>query len=250
MSDNKNKLIVALDVPTFEEARALVEAIGDAVQIYKVGSQLFTACGPIVVRHLLAQGKDVFLDLKFHDIPNTVANAVSSVVGLNNLGHEAMDENGKKTGKKGCIILCTLHTIGGSEMLERAVQAAIKTSADIGVTKPRLVGITVLTSEATSDNISDIVLERARVAKASGLDGVVASSQEASILRREFGEDFVVVTPGIRPAGADQGDQKRVTTPKEAIANGSSYLVVGRPIVKADNPNQAAIDILKEINEE
>lgn len=241
------QLIVAVDVPTFEEAREIIDSLSEVVGIFKIGSQLFTACGPAVVRYIQAKGCDVFLDLKFHDIPNTVANALESVIGLNQTVHDIAEEDGTRKSKKGNVILCTLHTVGGLEMLKSSVQRAIKVSETIGVKKPALLGITVLTSEDKGNNIQSIVIERAKVAQQAGLEGVVASSQEAEILRREFGKDFVIVTPGIRPEGADVGDQKRVTTPKEAVNNGSNYLVVGRPIVKADDPLQAAKDILKEI---
>jgi len=244
-----DKLIVAVDVPTFEEARNLIDQLEEAVNVFKIGSQLFTACGPVVVRYALAKGKKVFLDLKFHDIPNTVANAVSSAVALSSKVYDLLGEDGEKeAGKGGEIILCTIHTLGGVEMMQRAQEAAIREAKELGIKKPNLVGITVLTSEKISDNISDVVLKRASLAKEAGLDGVVASAMEASIIRKEFGKDFIIVTPGIRPSGADVGDQKRVATPSDAIANGSNYLVVGRPIVKAQDPLKAAKEILKEIN--
>jgi len=229
----KSQLIVALDVDTFSEAKNLVETLQEEVKIFKVGSQLFTACGPDVIRYLLKAGKEVFLDLKFHDIPNTVANAVRVASGI---------VEGDKT-----IFMCTLHTAGGKEMLVRAVAEATKTAQNNGVRRPWLVGITVLTSEAKRDNIHEFVLEKALLAKESGLDGVVASSQEASIIRQNLGNDFIIVTPGIRPKGAEAGDQKRITTPAEAQAQGSNFLVVGRPIVQADDPAAAARQILNEM---
>ena len=204
----KDKLIVALDVPTFEEASALVEKAGDAVQIYKVGYQLFTAYGPMVVRYLLAQGKDVFLDLKFHDIPNTVANGVTSIVGLGSPLHEVLDEQDQKQPITGKIILTTLHIQGGEEMLKMAVDAVKKEAQNKKIDAPKLVGITVLTSEANVANIQSLVHERAMLARQAGLDGVVASSQEAAMLRREFGDSFTIVTPGIRPAGAEDTRSK------------------------------------------
>jgi orotidine-5'-phosphate decarboxylase len=243
----KDKLILALDVPTFDEARVIVETLGDAVEIYKVGFQLFTAYGPFMVRYLQAQGKKVFLDLKFHDIPNTVASGVSSAVGLSVPQHEALDETGKKTGKFALLLMLTVHTQGGAEMMKAAADAARKRAAELGVTKPLVVGVTVLTSDAARGNIAALVLERAKLAQSSGLDGVVASAQEAAMLRRELGNDFVIVTPGIRPAGLDVGDQKRVETPASAIKNGSSFLVIGRPIVKAKDPRAAALAILEEM---
>lgn len=245
----RGKLIVALDVDTFEQARQLIDQLKDVVDIFKVGSQLFTACGPVVVRYIFAQGKEVFLDLKFHDIPNTVANAVTSAINLGSPVHDVLDDKAQKIeGHKG-LLLCTLHTIGGKEMMQRAAEAAIKQAQTIGVTKTLLVGITVLTSDAKTDNIRDLVFQRATLAKESGLDGVVASSQEAAFIREKFGEDFVIVTPGIRPVGADVGDQKRVATPSDAVRAGSDFLVVGRPIVKAEQPAEAAAEILKQIQE-
>jgi len=233
MTKRKAQLIVALDVDTLDEAKGLIDTLGDAVEIFKVGSQLFTACGPVIVRHLLKVGKKVFLDLKFHDIPNTVANAVTAAVGLN--------ENGRS------IFMCTLHMAGGREMLERAVEAATETSKRSGVKRPFLLGITVLTSEAQTDSIGSLVLEKAMLAKEAGLDGVVASSHEAALIREHLGGDLIIVTPGIRPAGVQAGDQKRVTTPAEAQAQGSDFLVVGRPIVKAKDPAQAVKQILEEM---
>ena len=241
------QLIVALDVDTFDDARILIDSLSPVIDIFKVGSQLFTACGPVVVRHIMARGKKVFLDLKYHDIPNTVANAVSAAVGLSASVHDVLEQKGGKQDAKGCLFMLTVHVQGGEEMLKKSVEAATKTAQAIKVTKPLIVGITVLTSDKKTDNIRHLVLERAKLAKACGLDGVVASSQETAILRKEFGKEFIVVTPGIRPEGADSGDQKRITTPKEAVKNGSDFLVVGRPIVKATNPLEAAKSILKDI---
>ena len=229
------QLIVALDVDTLEEAQALVGRLKEDIGIYKVGSQLFTACRPAVVRYLLKAGKKVFLDLKFHDIPNTVAQAVSAAVRL--------EEGGRG------IFMCTLHVSGGGEMLRQAVMAATKTAQNIGVMKPLLVGITVLTSEGKRDNILQLVLEKARLAKESGLNGVVASCQEAAAIRDKFGDDFVIVTPGIRPEGSQAEDQKRAATPQEAVASGSDFLVVGRPIIKADHPSDVTKRILSIINQ-
>lgn len=246
--DPKSKLILALDVPTFEEARVIVETLGDTVEIYKVGFQLFTAYGPFIVRYLQTQGKKVFLDLKFHDIPNTVASGVSSAVGLSVPVNAALDGKGNKTDKFAPILMMTVHTQGGAEMMKAAADAARKRAAELGVTRPLIVGVTVLTSDAGGGDVSLLVLERAKLAKDSGLDGVVSSAREAGMLRKELGRDFVIVTPGIRPADAEAGDQKRVETPASAIKSGSSFLVVGRPIVKARDPKAAAEDILSEIS--
>ena len=246
----REALIVALDVPSFEDARRVIDQLEEDVRIFKVGSQLFTACGPVVVRYLLARGKQVFLDLKFHDIPNTVAGAVRAAVGLGEPGHQQMDErqNAVEFTQKG-LFMCTLHTLGGEEMLRRAVEAATQEARRLGVRRPLLVGITVLTSQKAGDNIPQLVLQRALLARRAGLDGVVASTGEAAMLRRELGEDFVVVTPGIRPRGAALGDQKRVSTPRDALREGSRFLVVGRPILQAADPSRAARDVLAEMQE-
>ncbi|MBF0619311.1 MAG: orotidine-5'-phosphate decarboxylase [Candidatus Omnitrophica bacterium] len=241
MTDPRSKLIVALDVSTYEEARVIVETLGDAVEIYKVGFQQFVAYGPFIVRYLQAQGKKVFLDLKFHDIPNTVASGVTSAVGLSVAPHDA------GTGKFAPLLMLTVHTQGGVEMMKAAAEAAKKRAAELNVPRPLIVGVTVLTSDAATDETPKLVLARARMAKESGLDGVVASVQEAAMLRKECGKDFVIVTPGIRMADGAAGDQKRVDTPGGAIKNGSSFLVVGRPIVKAQDPRQAALDILADM---
>jgi orotidine-5'-phosphate decarboxylase len=237
---NKPELIVALDVDNFETAKKLVDDLEDSVEIFKVGSQMFTAYGPFITRYLQAKGKKVFLDLKFHDIPNTVASAVKSAVSLSvPLANEAQFAP---------IYMLTVHTSGGAEMLEAAAKAAQEQAKKLGVQAPLIVGVTVLTSQAHADNLEALVLERAMLAQRCGLDGVVASVEEAPAIRRQCPKDFVLVTPGIRPAGADVGDQKRVATPKVAIESGSNFLVVGRPIVQAPNPKKAALEILKEIS--
>lgn len=234
---SKDKLIVALDVETLKEAKSVVELLSPAVNIFKVGSQLFTSLGPEIIYFLAEKKKKVFLDLKYHDIPNTVANAVGAAVGINQ----------QIKNKDAGVFMMTVHTLGGQEMLIRAAQAAQEKAKSLKINKPLVVGITVLTSDEEKKDTAAVVVERAKLAKKSGLDGVVASSSEASIIRQSLGKDFVIVTPGIRPSGVDVGDQKRVTTPKEAIHNGSDFLVVGRPILKAANPLKAAKEILEEI---
>ncbi len=237
---NKPQLIVALDVGTLEEARKLIDVLAPTVDIFKVGAQLFTACGPAAVRFILARQKKVFLDLKYHDIPNTVGNAVGAAVGLSEavLGSQKNDFG---------IFMYTVHIEGGKAMLQAAVKASAERAKEIGVAKPLVVGITVLTSEEKKNDTQALVLERALLAKECGLDGVVASSEEAAALRRKLGENFVIVTPGIRPSGIEAGDQKRTATPKAAILNGSNFLVVGRPIVEAPNPLEVAQKILEEM---
>jgi orotidine-5'-phosphate decarboxylase len=234
------QLILALDLETFDEARQLIDNLADSVEIFKIGSQMFTAYGPFMTRYLQSKGKKVFLDLKFHDIPNTVASAVKSAVSL------SVAPNSE--GPFEPLYMLTVHTVGGKEMLEAAAQAAKSQAKALGVARPLIVGVTVLTSTAKDANLEKTVLERARLAKEAGLDGVVASVEEAAMIRRELGPDFLIVTPGIRPADASVNDQKRVATPKAAMEQGSNFLVVGRPIIQAPKPREAALNILKEIH--
>jgi len=236
---SKAQLILALDLETFEEARLLIDALADAVEIFKVGSQMFTAYGPFITRYLQSKGKKVFLDLKFHDIPNTVASAVKSVVGLSVSPTKDLDF--------APLFMLTVHTAGGKEMLEAAAKAAQTQAKALGVARPLIVGVTVLTSDVQDAGTQERVLQRARLARESGLDGVVASVEEAALIRRELGQDFLIVTPGIRPADASLNDQKRVATPQAAILQGSNFLVVGRPIIQAASPREAAIKILEDI---
>lgn len=236
---SKAQIIVALDIETFEQARKLIDDLADSVEIFKVGSQMFTAHGPFITRYLQSKGKKVFLDLKFHDIPNTVASAVKSAVGLS-------VSPGKDSGFEPLFML-TVHTAGGKEMLEAAVQAAQTQAKVLGVPRPLIVGVTVLTSTAPDAGTQELVLQRARLAKQAGLDGVVASVEETAAIRKELGKDFLIVTPGIRPADASLNDQKRVATPQAAIEQGSNFLVVGRPIIQAVSPRAAALKILEDM---
>jgi orotidine-5'-phosphate decarboxylase len=229
----KDRLIIALDVSHASEARKIVSEIGDAASTYKVGKQLFTAEGPQVVRDLVASGRKVFLDLKFHDIPNTVAGAVKSAAQLN-------------------VSMLTVHASGGSKMLRAAADASAQSSS-----KPLILAVTVLTSLSDADlqelglpvGVADQVLRLAGIARNAGIGGIVASPHEAQSLRRNLGEGFVIVTPGVRPAGSEAGDQARVTTPADALRAGATHLVVGRPITGAPNPAQAAKHILEEMGE-
>src|ERR1035437_1367382 len=229
--DNKARLIVALDVPGAPQARQIVQAIGEAATTYKIGKQLFTAEGPQVVRDLVASGRKVFLDLKYHDIPNTVAGAVRSAAELG-------------------VSMRPVNASGGRKMLRPAVEAASQSSA-----KPMVLAVTVLTSLSDSDlqelgiagNVLSQVLRLGALARAAGCGGLVASAQESRELRKALGEGFAIVTPGVRPAGAPAGDQARVVTPKDAIATGATYLVVGRPILEAPDPAKAAQQIADEI---
>jgi orotidine-5'-phosphate decarboxylase len=219
------KIIVALDVPTAKEGLSLINSLSDAVGLFKIGLQQYTADGPALIR----QAGKVFLDLKLHDIPNTVAKAV-----------EAADKLGVK--------MLTLHLSGGGEMIRAAVRAR---KSDM-----LLLGVTVLTSSThetlreigVAEEISDQVLRLARLGAENGIDGLVASPHEVRVLREEFADKIKIVTPGIRPAGADPGDQKRFATPREAIDAGADYLVIGRPITAAADPRAAVEKIVAELS--
>jgi orotidine-5'-phosphate decarboxylase len=213
----KSKLIVALDVDDFDRATALVRDLAEAVDTFKVGSQMFTRVGPKIIEFINAAGKQVFLDLKFHDIPNTVAKAVESAAALK-------------------VFMLTVHVSGGAEMLKAAA----------GIPRrPALLGVTVLTSVA--GNVGADVRRYALLARDCGLEGVIASPHEIKMLREAMGEKFLIVTPGIRPSWADAGDQKRVMTPSEAVAAGANYIVVGRPIIAAPDPLAAAKRVANEM---
>ena len=225
----RERLIVALDVPSAADATALVDALAGKVGMFKVGSQLFTAAGPEFVRELVARGEKVFLDTKYHDIPNTVSSAVSAASQLG-------------------VSLITVHALGGQAMLEAAAGARPAIDA-------RLLAVTVLTSHdapslCTLGLAPDVPLavERlARLAQAAKVDGVVASPHEVTLIREVCGPEFLVVTPGIRPSGARAGDQARAATPAAALSAGADYLVVGRPITEARDPAAAAEAIVEEM---
>jgi orotidine-5'-phosphate decarboxylase len=233
--DPRQRLIVALDVSTATAARKIVAAVGDSAHAYKVGMQLYTAEGPAVVRELVGSGRRVFLDLKYHDIPNTTGAAVREAAGLG-------------------VSMLTIHASGGGKMIRAAVEAAQATKPDLLV-----LAVTVLTSLddvelgklGVRGAVLDQVLRLAALALSNGCKGVVASAHEAAALREEFGEkfghDFAIVTPGVRPAGSGMQDQARVVTPAEAIAAGSSHIVVGRPITDTLDPGAEARAILAQI---
>lgn len=233
-----NPILVALDVDSAAKAIALADTLRGVVGGYKIGKQLFTAAGPAMVHELTSRGDRVFLDLKFHDIPNTVAGAVRSAVA---------------TG----AWMVNVHASGGSAMMKAAAEAATQAAAALGRPRPLVIGVTVLTSMTdaalaevgVTRPVIDQVVHLARLARQSGLDGVVASPQETAAIREACGPDFQIVTPGIRPLrqgsgqAADQlgrDDQARTLTPAEAMKAGSTYLVIGRPITGAPNPREAA----------
>jgi orotidine-5'-phosphate decarboxylase len=232
--DPRGKLIIALDVSTAAAAQRIVTAVGDSALTYKVGMQLYTAEGPRVVRDLVASGRRVFLDLKYHDIPNTVASAV----------HEAA-----KLG----VSMLTVHAAGGAKMLHAAADAARASNPDLIV-----LAVTVLTSLDENEmkqvgfrgTVRDEVLRLAALALDNGCRGIVASARETAAVRSELGHNFAIVTPGVRPAGSSHGDQARVATPAEAIAAGASHIVVGRPITEAADPAAEARTILGQISSE
>ena len=227
------RLIVALDVHTFDDVKNLVGALGESVNFYKVGMELFYSVGAGVVEWLKAQDKKIFVDLKLHDIPNTVAGGLCSLM---NLGANILN----------------VHASGGLTMMKTAAEALHAEAAKRGVECPKLIAITVLTSINQAEwcgalKISEQVVEFARLAQTAGLDGVVASPQEAKLIRAACGEKFLIVTPGIRPAGAELNDQQRISTPASALQNGATHLVIGRPIRAAKNPREAAEKILAEM---
>jgi len=235
----KEKLIVALDVATRKDALELVEQLWDKAGAFKIGMQLYNSEGPDIVRDIQSLGGKVFVDLKFHDIPNTVCQT-SKVI----------------TRRE--VFMFSVHAAGGFEMMNRSAQAVQEASHTLGVPKPLIIAITVLTSISQevfqrevgiSRQIEQQVVLWAKLAQEAGLDGVVASPQEIKSIREACGKEFVIVTPGVRPLWAAANDQKRVMTPKEAVRLGASYLVVGRPITLHHNPGEAAEKIVEEMEE-
>ena len=233
-----DQLLIALDVPTGGEALHLADLLRESVGGFKIGSQLFTAEGPAIVRALTGRGDRVFLDLKFHDIPNTVANAVAAATSLG-------------------VWMVNVHASGGTKMMRAAAEAARNTASTAGRPAPLVIAVTVLTSmtaaamseAGTNVPVIDQVSRLARLAQEAGLDGVVASPQETSVIRALCGPGFAIVTPGIRGGAAvtSTDDQERTMTAAGAIAAGSSYLVVGRPVIAAPDPREAAEKIAAEI---
>jgi len=235
----RNPIVVALDVDTAAEALSLVERLRGSVGMFKVGKQLFTAAGPDIVRRIIGLGERVFLDLKYHDIPNTVAKA------------------GVEAARLGVSIF-NVHAMGGSKMMRATVESVTEAVEREGLAMPLILGVTVLTSH-TQESLSEIGIGRtlenevvalAQLCDASGINGVVASPQEIVPIRKAVDNPgFVILTPGVRPADAELNDQSRVMTPGEAIKAGANFLVVGRPITAAGNPVEAAKKILEEIEQ-
>ncbi len=231
---NEPRIIIALDYKDEVSTMALVDQLEPSLCRLKVGKELFVRCGPALVQKLINKGFDVFLDLKFHDIPNTVAAACSAAADMG-------------------VWMVNVHASGGRKMMEFAREAIEKSDH-----KPLLIGVTILTSLSRQDiaevgldiEPADQVLRLAKLANASGLDGVVCSPQEVMTLKKEIRQDFSLVTPGVRPAGSAIGDQQRIMTPSEALSSGSDYLVIGRPITAQKDPVMALKNILAECGSE
>lgn len=234
LEEARNKIIFALDVHGLEDIDRWADTLTGKVGMFKVGKELFTSCGPAAVKAVQSHGGQVFLDLKYHDIPNTVASAMLEAARLG-------------------VQLANLHALGGAEMMETAASAVHKEFSGAG--RPRLLAVTILTSSTAQTlrqvgiehSVQDMVVRLARLAKDSGMDGVVASPLEIGLIREACGPDFLIVTPGVRPAFAALDDQKRIMTPAEAVLSGADYLVIGRPIAKASDPVEAAECIAAEI---
>lgn len=234
----KQKICVALDVDTLDEAKDLVKRLTPWVGIFKVGSQLFTNEGPRVVEMIRNAGGEVFLDLKYHDIPTTVMKAALVAAKMG-------------------VYVFNVHCLGGYQMMSWVSQTLRDDSDSLGYRRPLILGVTVLTSLSekeleydlrVGDSIDQYVIHLAKLAQTAGLDGVVCSSHELASLRRTCGENFILMTPGIRPSWASNDDQKRIMTPSEAVDQGADYLVIGRPITHASSPEEAAERILMEIS--
>lgn len=234
----EDQLIVALDFSSLEDAKKCVLNCGSAVTYYKVGMELYYAAGNEIISFLNEQRKRIFLDLKLFDIPNTVARALK---GLTRLG----------------VDMVNVHASGGLKMMQEAAKSIREQAASLGKPAPKIIAVTVLTSmdEAGfaalnhTHTIAEQVVSLAKLAKEAGLDGVVASPKEALLIREACGSDFLIVTPGVRPAGAAVNDQSRITTPAQAIRNGANHIVVGRPVTQAENPFEAAQAIQQEISQ-
>ncbi|RDY23011.1 orotidine-5'-phosphate decarboxylase [Romboutsia maritimum] len=235
MVKGKERLIVAIDTNEFDKAKELIDELDDSVDIFKVGLEQYVSTRGKTIDYLKEKGKKIFLDLKFHDIPNTMKSAVRSAVRDN-------------------VWLMTIH-VSDLEGMRQCALVAKEEAEKLNIEKPLIVGVTVLTSLSNQDlkdigcdmTTEELAIKRAKLAKESGIDGIVCSAQEVDKIIQVCGDDFVTVCPGIRPTTSEVGDQKRVVTPSEAINKGAQYLVIGRPITQAINPKQSAINIVKEI---
>lgn len=236
MPFSANPIICAIDTIEVDEADILVSQIKDHIGAIKLGLEFFTANGSAGVRNLAHHRIPVFLDLKFHDIPNTVARAIKATAGID-------------------TFMMTVHTSGGRSMLKAAIDASMEVAILTGKARPQVIGVTVLTSLdqadinmiGVNDSLNDQVARLADLAQSCGLDGVVCSPYEISVLRKQCGNDFTLVVPGIRPEGSKQDDQKRTLTPSEALAKGATHLVIGRPITQAEHPGEMAKAILSRL---
>lgn len=234
---SRDRIALALDVDNDQDALAIVAELKDSVGVFKVGHQLFTAYGPDIVRRIIGMGGRVFLDLKYHDIPNTVAKASAEAVKLG-------------------VSIFNVHSLGGLDMMKAAAEAAKETAKKYNLPAPTVLAVTILTSMDEKSMRKELKITRslqrevthlARLAQRAGMHGVVASPQEIKMLRRSVRGDFVVLTPGVRPSWADKDDQKRVMTPGEAVRAGADYIVVGRPVLKASDRKAAVEKILEEM---
>lgn len=237
------KLILALDLDSLPAAEKIVDLLKGRISFFKIGLRLFTKEGPNAIEMVQQKGCKVFLDLKYHDIPNTVAGAAMEATRLG-------------------VSMFTIHTLGGKDMMERCRDSVVETAIKEGISRPKVIGVTVLTSMdqrslndlGINGDIEDLVSHLSENALKAGLDGVVTSPAEVATIRERYGKDFIIVTPGIRPVGDPFGkgtaldDQKRIMTPKDAIKEGANYLVIGRPILTAEDPLEAVEEILKDIS--
>lgn len=235
MAEGIEKLIVAIDTDDFDKAKELIDKLDDSVDIFKVGLEQYVSTRGKTIDYLKEKGKKIFLDLKFHDIPNTMKSAVKAAVRDN-------------------VWLMTIH-VSDMEGMRQCAQIAKEEAKRLNIERPLIVGVTVLTSLSNEDlqdigcnmTTEELAIKRAKLAKEAGIDGVVCSAKEVDEIVKECGEDFVTVCPGIRPETSEVGDQKRVVTPADAIKKGAHYLVVGRPITKSEDPKKSALDIVREI---
>ena len=235
MVNGKEKLIVAIDTDNYEKAVELIDSLENSVEIYKVGLENYIASRGKTVDYLKSKGKKIFLDLKFHDIPNTMKSAVRAAI-------------------KDGVWMMTIH-VSDMEGMKQCAEIAREEAEKLNIEKPLIIGVTVLTSLSDEDlkdigcsmNTTETAIKRAKLAKEAGLDGVVCSAREVDKIVEACGDDFMTVCPGIRPENSASGDQKRVVTPAEAMKKGAKTIVVGRPITKAENPAKAADEIVKEI---